>query len=163
MQIQKNAVVSFIYRILDQQGQVFEQSDLPMDYIHGIDNPMFEKVERCLENKGIGDKVVVELTPEEGFGPYNPKLTFTDKLENVPPEFRHVGARPTLEKEDGETVEFYVSRVENGEVTVDANHPLAGQTVTFHITVTGVRQASDEELRTGIPANTNPNPSSTLQ
>lgn len=144
--VEKNTVVSITYRIFNEKGELTEQSDLPVDYIHGVENPMFKKIEQALENKSVGDTVEVELSPEEGFGAHDPALCFTDDIENVPHEFRHVGARPSFENEHGEQMELVVTKIENGKLTVDANHQFAGQTVKFQVDVVGIRPATPEEL-----------------
>ena len=100
--IEKCKVVSFTYQIIDGHGKLFEQSDIPLEYIHGKDNEMFVKVEQALEGKRPGDSVEVTLNPEEGFGQPNSNLCFTDDIENVPPEFRFVGARPTFQNAQGD-------------------------------------------------------------
>ena len=148
--ISKNKVVSITYSILDEQGQVVEQSDVPVEYIHGVDNPLFEKIEEALDGKNVGDSIDVELNPEEGFGPHRPELTFTDDIENVPPEYRYIGAKPVFQNEKGEDMELVVTRIENGKLTVDANHPFAGRTMSFNVTVFAVRDASSSELANGV-------------
>lgn len=144
------------YVILNQDGDVFEQSDIPISYIQGSPKGLYLKVEAALEGCGVGDKVEVDLSPEEGFGPHNPALSFTDDIDNVPPQFRRVGAQVDFQNEQGESKEFLVTKIENGKLTVDANHPLAGQTVKFIVTVTNVREADPEELYAGEPKDSIP-------
>jgi FKBP-type peptidyl-prolyl cis-trans isomerase SlyD len=150
--IRKNKVASITYTLINQRGEVFEQSDVPVSYLHGRDSGLFEKVEQALEGKEVGDSIDVTLAPDEGFGAHNPGLTFTDDVENVPPELRTIGAQLEAQNANGEVLNFIVTRIENGRLTVDANHPLAGQTVRFRVTVREVRDASADELRTGKPA-----------
>jgi len=69
----------------------------------------------------------------------------------VPPELRYMGAKLEAQNADGETLNFVVTRIENGMLTVDANHPLAGQTVKFRVTIRDVRDATPDELRSGQP------------
>lgn len=143
--ISKHKVVTFTYSIAYEDGVVAEQSDLPMEYMHGVDNDMFPKVEAALDGKTVGDSVEVTLDPSEGFGAHDPKLTFTDALENVPEEFRFVGARPSFQNQNGEVVEMVVSKIEDGQLTVDANHPFAGKSMRFNVKVIAVRDATAEE------------------
>ena len=147
--VTKHKVVSITYRILDEKGELVEQSDIPIDYIHGTENDMFAKVEQALEGKTVGDTVEVVLPPEDGFGHADPNMTFTDDIENVPPEYRHVGARPMFQNEHGDVTEFFVSKIENGKLTVDGNHPFAGKTMTFTVDVVAIRDATEEELSGG--------------
>jgi len=100
----------------------------------------------------VGDTVEVTLTPEEGFGKRDPQLTYTDELENVPPEFQHVGAEVEMLNDQGESMKFTVTHIENGTLTVDGNHPMAGKEITFHIGVIGIRDASPDEITNGINA-----------
>ncbi len=144
--IRKNAVVTFTYQILDEQGDIMEHSDAPMEYIHGVSGTMYPKVEQAMEGKSTGDVIEVVLPPEDGFGEHDPNLTFTDNIENVPEEFRWVGARPTFENEVGETMELVVSKIEGEQLTVDANHPFAGKTVTFRLKVVAIREATVADL-----------------
>jgi FKBP-type peptidyl-prolyl cis-trans isomerase SlyD len=153
-EISRNKVVSLTYTLCNQRGEVFEQSDVPVSYLHGHDSGLFEKLERALEGRRPGDSVSVTLAPEEGFGRHDPSLTFTDDVENVPPELRHIGAQLEAQNASGEILTFIVTRVTDQHLTVDANHPLAGQTVQFHVTVREVRDASPEELRAGQPGAT---------
>lgn len=139
------------YEILNQGGELVERSDLPVGYIHGVAGPLLERVEQALSQRCVGERVEVVVSPEDGFGPHRPELTFTDDLANVPPEFRYVGAQVEMHNERGEARQFVVSRIQDGRLTVDGNHPLAGQTLTFRVTVVDVRDATPEETAHGLP------------
>lgn len=147
--VEKQKVITFVYMILDEQGSVQEQSDLPMSYIHGIDGKMFEKVEAEMEGKKVGDVIEVTLQPADAFGERDPELTFTDSLENVPPEFQKLGAEAMFENDDGEQATMVVTKIEDGQITLDGNHPYAGKQMTFKITIKDIREASMEEVGTG--------------
>lgn len=149
--IARNTVVSLTYVLRNQKGEVVEIHDLPVSYVHGSGADLFPKIEQALDGKTIGDTVTIELTPEESFGVPDPKLSFIDDLENAPSELRHVGAQFEAQNAKGESVMLTVTRIENDRITVDANHPLAGQTVTFQVTVRAIRPASAEEIRAGRP------------
>ena len=146
----QDKVVSFTYSIVDASGAVIEQSDFPISYVHGGRHDLFEKVVQELEGSVVGDTVEVELTPDEGFGAHDPDLTYTDDLENVPAEFRRVGAEVEMMNDEGDTRKFTVTRIENGKLTVDGNHPMAGKTIVFHIRVTAIRDATPDEVANGV-------------
>lgn len=154
--ISPHKAVYVTYSIIDAQGNVFEQYDVPIGYVQGADSGIFEKVEGALKGHAAGDRVEVVLSPEEGFGPHQPELTFTDDLDNVPPQYRFVGAEVEFENEQGEAMLFKVSKIENGKLTIDANHPMAGQTVTFVVDVVSVRDATPEEIANGRPEQEQP-------
>lgn len=150
--ITRHKVVYLTYTIWDQAGSLFEQYDAPVGYVHGADGPLFAKIERALEGRRVGDTVEVVLAPADGFGEYNPELTFTEDVANVPPEHLRLGLEVTFENDRGEQMPFRVTRIADGKLTIDANHPLAGQTVKFMITIVGVRPATRDEIAHGVPA-----------
>jgi len=147
--IAPQTVVSFTYVILDEGGHVLEQSDLPLYYIHGVDGKMYPKVEQAMSGARVGDRVEVVLSPAEGFGEPDPEMMYVEQLENVPQEYRHIGAEAMFENEEGETITMKVTRIEDDELTLDANHPFAGKTVRFRITVVGLREATQQEIGSG--------------
>jgi len=152
--VAKNKVVSLSYVLRDRKGEIFEYSDLPVSYLHGSHTGLFEKIERSLEGHGVGDKVTAVLGPREAFGEHDPALTFTDTVDNVPPELRFLGKELEAQNAKGEVMRFVVTNIENDKLTVDANHPLAGQSVTFEVTVKDIRDATLEELANGRAAST---------
>lgn len=147
--VTEQKVVSFTYTIFDTEGNVLEQSDMPQSYIHGVDGKMFEKAEQAMVGARVGDEVEVSLTPEEGFGYPDPGLVYTDRIENVPPEYRHLGSKATFHNDAGETLTMTVTRLDDGEITFDANPPFAGRTVIFRMNVVALRDATIREVGTG--------------
>lgn len=148
--IKKNKFVSLTYTITDTAGDTLERIDLPINYIHGRDSQVIESIENALEGKQQGDLVSVSLGPDEGFGEHQEELTFTDDLDNVPAQFHQIGAEVEFQNDQGEAKIFRVSKIEDGKLTVDGNHPFAGKTITYNITVKEVRDATPEELSNGI-------------
>lgn len=149
--VARNKAVYLTYVIINQAGDVFEQYDMPIGYIHGADSELFEKIEAALEGHRVGDSVEVELNPAEGFGESDPALIFTDDIENVPPEYRSLGASVEFENEAGEAMQFNVTKIGDGKLTIDANHPLAGQTVSFKVNIVAIRDATLDEIASGKP------------
>lgn len=151
--VTKHKVVSLTYRILDQGGSLLEQVDLPVSYVHGGKNDLIEKLETALEDKSVGDQVELTVAPDEAFGEHDPELTYTDDLENVPPQFRQIGAEVEMQNDQGEIKTFVVSQIDDGKLTVDGNHPLAGKSLTFLVKVESIRDASEDEIRFGVQQN----------
>jgi FKBP-type peptidyl-prolyl cis-trans isomerase SlyD len=150
--VAKNKVVSLIYVVRNEKGEIFEYRDLPVSYVHGSGADLFPRIEQALEGRAVGDRVAVQLTPADAFGDRDPKLTFTDDIENAPPELRRVGAEFEAQNAKGESIMLTVTRIEGDKITVDANHPLAGQNISFEVTVRDIRDATPEEIRNGRPA-----------
>ena len=145
--IKPGKYVSLTYTISDDQGNLLEQNDIPVNYIHGGETELIGGMDRAVEGKGVGDTVEVTVPPEQGFGEHDPSLTFTDDLDNVPPQFRHVGAEVEMQNESGETRSFIVTRIEDGRLTVDGNHPMAGKTLVVRVKILEVRDATMEDMK----------------
>jgi FKBP-type peptidyl-prolyl cis-trans isomerase SlyD len=148
--IKKDKYVSLTYTITDEAGEVLERIDLPINFIQGRDGHVIEQISQALEGHVVGDTVSVALTPVEGFGETQPELMFTDDLENVPPQFHSIGAEVEFQNDRGEMKVFRVAKIEDGKLTVDGNHPLAGKNITYNITILTVRDATMDELSNGI-------------
>jgi FKBP-type peptidyl-prolyl cis-trans isomerase SlyD len=145
--------VALTYSISDERGGVLEQYDLPVGFVYGSDTELIGGMDKAIKGKVAGDTVEVTVPPEQGFGEHDPDLTFTDDVENVPPQFRRVGAEVAMQNEAGEVKTFYVTRIEDGKLTVDANHPLAGKPLIVRVNILEVRDAEPgEELTSGIHA-----------
>ena len=150
MQIAERTVASFNYTLTNAAGDVIDSSEgrAPLAYLHGSGN-IVPGLEKEMTGHKVGDKFSVVVSPEEGYGMPNemliqvvPRAAFqgVDKLD-VGMEFQAQTAQGPLG--------VVISKIENDEVTVDGNHPLAGQTLHFAIEITDVRDASVEELAHG--------------
>lgn len=151
MKIAKNAVVSLTYQLADATGTVIEQTGDPISYLHGGYDGIFPTVEEALEGKNIGDKFSVSMEPDDAFGEYEHDLVRAEPRDMFPKEVA-VGMQfeGGAEGDDDEDFMLYtVTEVTDDEVTVDGNHPLAGKSLVFSGTITGVRAASAEELTHG--------------
>jgi len=148
--ITKDKVVAVTYTIEDDKGNIVERIDLPVHFIQGRESEIIKKIEDALEGHKIGDVVQVALTPEEGFGVHQPELAFEDDINNVPPQFHQIGAEVEFQNDHGETKIFRVTKIENGKLTVDGNHPFAGINIIYNLTITEVRDATEAELINGV-------------
>lgn len=143
--IKRGKFVSLTYRIEDVDGNALEHNDLPVSYIHGGEQELIGDMDRSVAGKSAGDEVEVTVSPEDGFGPRDPDLSFTDDLENVPEQFRHIGAEVQMHNESGETKTFYVTDISEGKLTVDGNHPMAGKTLKVRVKILEVRDPTGED------------------
>ena len=148
--ISNNKFVSLVYTITDDDDNILERIDMPIQYIQGVKSQVIEKIEIALTDHKEGDLVQVTLSPEEGFGPHQPDLTFSDDINNVPAQFHSIGAEVEFQNDQGESKIFRVTHMEDGKLTVDGNHPFAGKSITYNITVKEVRNATADELKHGV-------------
>ena len=148
--ITTNKFVELTYRIIDQtNGEVIEQVEEPLGYVHGDNTLLFNQVTKELEGKSVGDEVEILLKAEDAFGPKLEELIFTDEINNVPVEYRFIGAAVTMQNDKGGTKDFIVSSIEDGKLTIDGNHPLAGKDIIFYVEVLSVRDATADEIIEG--------------
>ena len=150
MQIADDMAVLINYKVSNTDGEVLDTSegDEPLAYIHG-QGDIVPGLEQALAGKSAGDRVQVTVSPELGYGVREEAKVQTvprDAFEsdaNIEP-----GMRFQAESGDGDVI-VTVTNVTADEVTIDANHPLAGQTLKFEVEVVSVRACTDEELEHG--------------
>ena len=151
--VQPGKYVGLTYTIMDDPGSVVEQHDVPLGFVYGSDTELVGGMDKAILGKQAGEEVEVKLGPEEAYGERDPSLTFTDDLDNVPPQFRKIGAEVQMQNEAGEVKTFYVTGIQDDKLTVDGNHPLAGKTLTIKVKIVEVRDARPgEEKVSGIHA-----------
>lgn len=143
-------VVSIHYTLTSSEGNVIDRSgDEPLAYLHGHDN-IVPGLEKQLEGKVVGDKVKAVVEPSEGYGdriPGGPQPLPRDAF----PEDLEIqeGMEFAAQMSDGKVVPLWIVGVKGDEVLVDPNHPLAGETLTFDVEITEIRDATDEEQTHG--------------
>ncbi|MCD8523204.1 MAG: peptidylprolyl isomerase [Saccharospirillaceae bacterium] len=151
MTIAQQKIVTIHYKVVDvASGEVIDSSEggQPMTYLHGAQN-IIPGLEQALEGKQVGDEFEVTVAPADAYGEYS-----EDRVQQVPIEaFQGVediepGMAFTAQTEHG-PINLIVTEVDEAIVTVDANHPLAGKSLSFSVKVESIRDASEEELAHG--------------
>ncbi len=151
MKIAKGHVVAVDYSLHLGNGEVVDASEPgePLTYLHG-EGQIVPGLESALEGLDVGESRKVVVAPDQGYGARDPR-----GIQEVPRgafpadlEFRP-GLELTAEGEDGEPVPFTIREVKPESVVIDLNHPLAGETLHFDVTVREVRAATAEELEHG--------------
>ena len=149
MKIVKNTVVSLAYKLSDAQGNLIEESDEPMVYLHGGYDGTFPKIEEALDGQESGFVTQVQLEPTDAFGEYDPELVKVETRGRFP-EPLEVGMQfegtPEEGDDDLDALIYTVTDVAEDKVVLDGNHPLAGMALRFDLTVTEVRGATPEEI-----------------
>ena len=148
--IKDNKFVELSYKVLDQKsGEPLIAVEYPIGYVHGMDCALDESVTKELEGKKKGDIIEVPIDCNMLYGPRDETLVFTDKIENVPEDYREVGITITMENDKGVPRNFIVTRMDDTTLTVDGNNPLCGRLVVFKLEVLNVRDATGEEIEVG--------------
>ena len=150
MQINDNSIVSFHYTLTDKDGKVIDSSEgnQPLTYLHGL-GQIVPGLENALTGKTIGDKLSVDVSAAEGYGEHHDFM-----VQQVPRDaFQGVddiepGMQFQAETPQG-PMTVTVTAADESTVTVDGNHPLAGQALFFAVEIVSVREASAEEISHG--------------
>jgi FKBP-type peptidyl-prolyl cis-trans isomerase SlyD len=149
MKIEKDKVAQIEYTLTNRSGEVLDKSDgQPLAYLHGHHN-LIEGLEAELEGKTTGDTFTVTVPAALAYGEVEDFLIQqvpSDLFQGV--ETLEVGMRFEAQSDQGmQSVE--ITAIEGDMVMVDANHPLAGQDLTFEVEIIGVREATADELDHG--------------
>jgi FKBP-type peptidyl-prolyl cis-trans isomerase SlyD len=146
MQISKNKVAGIHYTLKNNEGEVLDSSEgrEPLYYLHGAGN-LIIGMEEGLEGKAQGDKFSIKISPEKGYGELDPEM-----VQKVPRSaFGAQEVKPGMKFSTNQGGVVTVTEVGLENVTVDANHPLAGVELNFEVEVMEVRNASSEEITHG--------------
>jgi FKBP-type peptidyl-prolyl cis-trans isomerase SlyD len=148
--IHNGKYVELTYRVTDRKsGNVLTRVEFPLGYVHGRNEILSPFVHAQLEGRSAGEIIEVPIDGNRIFGARDESLVFTDRVENVPEEYRQVGISILMENDKGQTRTFIVTRIDDKTLTVDGNNPLCGREVVFTLEILTVRDATDEEARTG--------------
>ena len=149
--IGNNLVVSMHYKLTNNEGQVLDSSEgaEPLAYLHGAGN-IIPGLENALVGKVEGDKVQVQVAPADAYGEIRPEMIQVvpraafQAVDSIEPGMAFQAQGP-----DGATQQIMVREVDGDNITIDANHPLAGVELNFDVEIVGVREASQEEITHG--------------
>ena len=150
MQIESNKVVTLNYTLTDSDGKIIDQSnDGSFAYLHGANN-IIPGLENALTGKTIGEKMDVAVAPADGYGEHEAEKTQAVPRNMFPEDAEiEIGMQFHAQGPNGETLVVTVVNVEDENITVDGNHPLAGVALNFDVEIMDVRDASEEELQHG--------------
>lgn len=157
MKIENKKVVELTYE-LTVDGKVVDRTTEmtgPLDYIHG-EHMLLPKFEAELEGLEPESEFAFTLTPEEGYGEYDPKHKFEIPKQSfeidgkIREDLMQVGKIIPMLNSSGMVVQGLIAAVNDDTVTMDFNHPMAGKTLNFKGKVVSVRDATEKELTEGL-------------
>jgi FKBP-type peptidyl-prolyl cis-trans isomerase SlyD len=148
MRIQKHSLVAIEYRLTDNEGEEIDSSgeDGPLTYVHGMQE-IIPGLEKALEGRDAGEQFQVTIEPEEAYGERYEELCIEMPRDEFEDEQElELGMQFNLTDDDGEEMVVTVIDFDEDSVVVDGNHPLAGVTLNFDVTIHEVRPATPEEI-----------------
>ncbi len=150
MEIARNRVVTFHYKVRDSEGSFSETSEDsdPAGYLHGRNN-IVRGLENALQGRQAGEELTVTVPPEEAYGPRDPNGLVRVPIKHlIRPGKLEPGKVVSINTERG-AQQATVLKVGRFNVDVDLNHPLAGRTLVFEVKILDVREATAEEIEHG--------------
>ncbi len=147
MTVENDKVVLMNYTLTNDNGDVIDSSEgqEPLAYIQGYQN-IIPGLEKEMSGKKVGDKFKAVVQPEEGYGKFNPALIQVVKREMFKGvEELDLGMQFQAQLEDG-AILMTITKIDGDDITIDGNHALADQILTFDVEVMEVRDATAEEL-----------------
>jgi FKBP-type peptidyl-prolyl cis-trans isomerase SlyD len=149
--ISSGKVVGMSYSLRNDAGVILDQASAsePFLYIQGA-SQIVPGLENAVEGLKIGDKKEVKVSPEEGYGPIHAGLKMTVKKDQFPGVGDiQVGMQFQAQSPEGHGMVFTIAGISGDDVTIDGNHPLAGETLHFNVEILSIREASEEEQSHG--------------
>ncbi len=151
MSIASDKVVGIYYTLKNGEGELLDerQEGDPLSFLHGR-GQIVPGLEKKLDGCSVGDLVEVAVSPDEGYGDRDAAKVMVVGHDEVPDASSlEVGGALLAETPDGARMPLWVKAIDDKTITLDANHPLAGETLHFAVTVKDVRDATEEELAHG--------------
>jgi len=147
--IAKNTVVGIHYRLTVSDGTEVDTTEGrgPLEYLHGHAN-IIPGLEKALEGARVGEVFDIEFAPEEAYGERDPQreIEVTRQQLGFDPE---VGTVVQAQLPDGREHHLLIAKVDGDTVTLDGNHPLAGESLRFEVSVVALREATADEISKG--------------
>lgn len=148
--IEDGKFVELTFNVTDAKtGHVLSGVEFPLGYIHGHNEILAPTVHAELAGKMAGDVIEVPIDCNEIYGARDESLVFTDRIENVPADYRELGTTIVMQSESGETRNFIVTKMDDETLTVDGNNPLCGRQVIFRLEILNVREPTEHEIEAG--------------
>lgn len=149
--IKDGSVVSICYRLTNTAGEELDRAEKsdPFFYLHGS-GQIIPGLEAALVGSLVGAKKQVRIEPKDAYGEVDENLVTDVPRDNFPPgQALEVGMKFSADVDEGDSVVFTITKVEGDRISIDGNHPLAGETLQFEVEILAVRDATPEELAHG--------------
>lgn len=150
MQISDRKIVIINYTLTGENGDILDKSDDGgFAYLHGAGN-IVVGLENALLGKRINDEFSVSVPPAEAYGEHNPEMQQTVSIDMFDDTKElQVGRQFHAQSPDGQPITVTIAAIEDDNVTINGDHPLAGKTLNFDVKVIAIRDASKEEITHG--------------
>lgn len=150
MEVTHGAVVAMNYTLTDDEGELIDSSQQPLVYLHGHGN-IIPGLEEALEGAESGQQRSVVVEAAEAYGEVDPGAIVSIPSDTVPEGVELTPGMVVMADTPSGPVQLTVREVNEDNIVVDGNHPLAGKRLHFEVEIVEVRAASHAELAAGCP------------
>ena len=154
MEITDQCVVALTWTLKDTLGEELDVLDEPVEFLVG-GNDLLARVEEALQGHTVGDRLQLHIEPEDAFGDYDEEKVFLEPRALFPKDLEEgmtidghalpAGTNPDAPRD----MLYTVTELYPEHVVLDGNHPLAGIAIRLHLKITGVREATEDEIGKG--------------
>jgi len=151
--ITDGSVVALRYTLRLDSGKIVEsfQGHPPFLYLHGAGN-LVPGLERALAGRRVGDRLQIAVPSDQGYGAINPDLVRRISRDELPEDIEPMaGMKFRTSAGEGTPLPAWIAAVEDDELVISFNHPLAGETLHFTVEVVSIRAARLSERSHGHP------------
>ncbi|MBE9503457.1 MAG: peptidylprolyl isomerase [Proteobacteria bacterium] len=147
MTSQANQLITIHFTIKDEKDNVVDSTEgqQPYSFLSGT-HQMFPKVEEKIGQMEIGSKISMDLSPDDAYGEYDENGLKSTARSGFPDGVELKEGMTFLTQQDGVEAPVTIKKVESENVTIDFNHPMAGQAVVCDVELIDIRAATEEEL-----------------
>ena len=151
-EIKENNVVEIDYTLKNDNGDIIDSSDGvgSLSFIMGKKN-IIPGLEAEIAKKVVGDSFHVTVLPKDAYGERNesmvqsvPRAQFGDDADKI-----QLGSQFQVQDQSGQPLLVQVVDLKDDEIVLDANHPMAGETLHFEVKILSTRDATSKELEKG--------------
>ncbi len=149
MVIGQNKVVTMNYTLKDAEGNIIQTTgnNGPFQFLSG-NHQILPKLETEIDNMIIGSKKNVKIPANESYGEYSEQTVQQVSKNNFPKDVDlQVGMEFVANSPEGQQMPFVIANIQNEEVTIDFNHPLAGKDLEFDVELIDIRDATVDEMQ----------------
>jgi len=152
--IEYGAVVSLQYTLSGEDGKIIESTKAkpPIKYTHGA-HQLIPGLEQALTGMTVGEQKHIRVKPEDAYGLFDPNAFREIPKDQLPSDGLKVGAVLAMQGPGGEAVAARVHKINEHSVIIDMNHPMAGRTLIFDVTVVDIQSQPQQPAK--APATTN--------
>ncbi len=155
MKIDESTVVTLAYELFikeDENLHLMDHRDRndPVEFVFGL-GVLLPKVEEAILHQTLGFKKEMVLTPQDAYGDHVADLAQWVSRTKFPKDLElKVGMKFQTQGTDGEVLSAMIKELKDDQILLDGNHPLAGYVVHFNLEVLRVREATEDEIVSGL-------------